>query len=247
MFAAFLDFYVRVFTTLLPALALTFVAVSAQRADLSAKQTAQVLGTLGLVYGLWSAAASMLGERGVLMPPETVTGVPYILIFLFGGTAVLAGLGRLTRPGRAVTDRADQRALMVFQVPRVMGGVFLAGWAFGVIPWQFALPAGLGDIWAGVAGWQAYRALRHGAENARTLVWRANIIGMADFAVAVVTGLMTSEGFLHVMAVERPNIINQYPLVLFPALFVPIFLTAHILSVVRLRQDTGSATLASPT
>ncbi|MBN9669330.1 hypothetical protein [Roseibium aggregatum] len=236
MFATFLEFYVRVFTTMLPALALTTIALSARRAELPWKTTAWVMAGMGLLFGLWHALAARMGELNLLMPPQTVTSTPYILFFLLGGAALLVVLARIPRLGRTITDAADQRVLMLFQVPRVMGAVFLLGWALGEIPWQFALPAGLGDVWAGVAGWQAYRALESGRDDAEATVWRANLIGVADFVVAVLTGIMTSEGFAHIMAQSDPNIINRYPLVLFPALFVPVFLAAHIISVFRLRQ-----------
>lgn len=237
MFSTFLEFYVRAFATLLPVLAVTAVAVAAHRAGLTRASTVIVLAALGLLFGLWYALAARLGELGILAPPETATGVPYILFFLFGGTAVLVVLALATATGRKLLAGADQREIIAFQVPRVMGAIFLVGWAVGDIPWQFALPAGVGDIWAGIAGWQAYRALEAGQENATALLWRANIIGILDFAVAVLTGLMTSEGFLHLMAIENPNIINDFPLVLFPAFFVPIFLAAHVFSIMKLRSS----------
>lgn len=235
MFPIFLEFYVRVFAILLPVLAVTAVAVAAHRAGLSRSSTVGVLAVLGLLFAVWYALAARLGELGILAPPETATGVPYILFFLFGGTALLVLLAFATASGRRLFAGADQRELIAFQAPRVMGGIFLIGWAVGDIPWQFALPAGLGDIWAGIAGWQALRALEAGRADATALVWRANIIGLLDFAVAVLTGLMTSVGFLHVMALENPNIINNFPLVLFPAFFVPIFLAAHVFSIMKLR------------
>ena len=117
-----------------------------------------------------------------------------------------------------------------------MGGVFLIGWLAGRIPPEFAIPAGLGDIWAGVAGYQASRALAAGAPNARRLLVRANLIGMGDIMVAVSLGIITSEGMFHVLANDAPNIINDYPLVLFPAFFVPIFLGFHLMSISRLRS-----------
>ena len=106
----------------------------------------------------------------------------------------------------------------------------------GALPWQFAIPAGIGDIWAGIAGYQAYVALKTGAPDARAKLVRANIIGLADFVVAVGTGLITSEGFLHLLSHDAPNIINLHPLSMFPAFFVPIFLAFHLLSISRLRQ-----------
>lgn len=245
MFSAFLEFYVRAFATLLPVLAVTAVAVAAHRAGLTRASTVVVMAALGLLLGLWYALAARLGELGILAPPETATGVPYILFFLFGGTAVLVLLALATGSGRKLLAGADQREIIAFQAPRVMGVIFLVGWAVGDIPWQFALPAGVGDIWAGIAGWQAYRALEAGRENATALVWRANIIGLLDFAVAVLTGLMTSEGFLHVMAMENPNIINDFPLVLFPAFFVPIFLAGHVFSIMKLRSSARLSALSA--
>lgn len=241
MFSTFLEFYVRAFATLLPVLAVTAVAVAANRAGLTRSSTVVVLAVLGLLFGVWYALAARLGELGILAPPETATGVPYILFFLFGGTALLVLLAMATATGRNLLAAADQRELIGFQAPRVMGVIFLVGWAAGDIPWQFALPAGLGDIWAGIAGWQAYRALETGRADATALVWRANVIGLLDFAVAVLTGLMTSAGFLHVMAPENPNIINDFPLVLFPAFFVPIFLAAHVFSIMKLRRSARMA------
>ncbi|MBG6145275.1 membrane protease YdiL (CAAX protease family) [Labrenzia sp. EL_142] len=245
MFSTFLEFYVRAFATLLPVLAVIAVAIAAQRAKLSLRKTAIALSVLGIVLGLWYALAARAGELGLLMPPQTPTGIPYVLIFLFGGAGLLVLLGSATHAGRRIAESADQREMIAFQVPRVMGFVFLVGWAFGEIPWQFALPAGVGDIWVGIAGWQAFKALEQGRANANALVWRANIIGLADFAIAVLTGVLTSEGFLHVMALEEPNIINNFPLVLFPAFFVPIFLAAHIFSILQLRRAARHKTVTA--
>ena len=128
-------------------------------------------------------------------------------------------------------------AVAAFQIPRVMGGVFLIGWIAGGIPAEFAIPAGLGDIWAGIAGYQASRALATNAPNAHRLLARANVIGIADFVVAVGTGIMTSEGFLHILSKDAPNIVNDYPLALFPAYFVPIFLGFHLIAISRMRAE----------
>jgi hypothetical protein len=39
--------------------------------------------------------------------------------------------------------------LVAAQVYRVGGGLFLVLWADGRLPWQFALPAGIGDVTTG--------------------------------------------------------------------------------------------------
>jgi len=143
--------------------------------------------------------------------------------------------------GRAILGGLDQRLLIGFQIPRLMGAVFLLGWAMGDIPWQFALPAGLGDIWAGVAAIQAVRAIDRGDADADRLLWRANIIGLSDFVVAVSIGVITTPGFLHLLAQDAPNIINTYPLALFPGYFVPIFIAFQLFSIGALRRGSQLA------
>jgi hypothetical protein len=108
----------------------------------------------------------------------------------------------------------------------------------GDIPALFAIPAGIGDILAGIAGWQASRALAVGKPEARRLLARANLIGIVDFVVAVGLGIVTSQGLAHLFAHEAPNIINDYPLAMFPAYIVPIFLGFHFIAIARMRQES---------
>ena len=237
MFHAFLEAYVLAFAVLLPAMFVLLAAIGALGAGFSHARTISISAGLAGLFGLWFALASAMAGAELLMPPSTITGPPYVLMLMIGGALTLWGLARFTAPGRAITDALDQSHLIGFQIPRVMGGVFLIGWALGAIPWQFAIPAGLGDIWAGVASYQAMQAVRRGDANADRLVLRANIIGLADFVVAVSTGLLTSEGFLHLLSQDAPNIINQYPLALFPGFFVAIFLAAHFISLSRMASD----------
>ncbi|MDI3336266.1 hypothetical protein QKW60_07600 [Defluviimonas aestuarii] len=235
MFQLFLEFYVHAFAVLLPAGATAIIAIYALRAGLPRRMI--VTATLGLatLFALWHAGAAAMTEAGLIMPPPTLLDPPYVMMFLIGGAVLLWALARLTSAGRSITDTMGQDVLIGVQSFRVMGWVFVLGWALGAIPWQFALPAGLGDIWAGVAGYRAMRAVNRGAPDADAMVFRANIIGLADFAVAVFTGLITSQGFLHLLAQDNPNIINAWPLGLFPAFFVPIFIAFHLLSLGRLR------------
>lgn len=232
----FLEAYVRFFAAFLPALALGMVALAAMQARLPMPRVLRAVAVGAAALGLWFAVAAGLTQAGIMMPPSTATEPPFILMMMLGGAALLWALVRWTPTGRAISDSADQRLLIGFQIPRVMGFVFLIGWAYGAIPWQFALPAGLGDVWAGVAAYQAYRAVDRGDANAPRLVMRANVIGLLDFVVAVLTGLMTSEGFLHLMSRDAPNIINAWPLGLFPSFFVGLFIAVHLLSIGALRR-----------
>mgnify|MGYP001818158746 FL=1 len=238
MLSDFFLAYVHFFAVLLPVLAIGIVATGAARARLDGADLGWALILMATILGLWYAVAMHLSEANVFNVPATLMDPPVVLMFLFGGAALLWGLARLTERGRSISDQVDLGTLAAFQIPRAMGGVFVLGWALGVIPWQFALPAGLGDIWAGVAGYQAWRAVRTGAADARRKVIQANVIGMADFGVAVLTGIMTSEGFLHLMAHDTPNIINLHPLAMFPGFFVPLFLAFHFVSLSKLRLSS---------
>ncbi len=225
--------YVHVFFILLPGLALAIIALGAARAGLGGAALARaVLWPAGLL-SLWGAGAMALSESGAFMVPATLAEPPVVLVSMLGGAVTLWLLATRTQTGQAILDRTDPGLLIAFQIPRVMGAIFVVGWAAGVIPWQFALLAGLGDIWAGIEGW---RACAEGGPDARARVLRANIVGLGDFVVAVLVGITTSEGFAHLMAHETPNIINLHPLAMFPGYFVAIFLAFHFVSLSRLRS-----------
>lgn len=241
MFETFATFYVETFGILLTAAAIGLLALGAERAGLPARRMAWTLGGFSAILAIWFVAMGPLARAGILLPPPTVTDPPFALMPLIGGALILWLLGRFTATGRAIIGGLDQRHLIGFQVFRVMGGLFLLGWAMGNIPWQFALPAGIGDVWAGIAAMQALGALNRGADNAHALVLRANVIGLADFVVAVLTGLITSEGFLHLLSQDAPNIINLYPLALFPAYFVPLFIGFHLFSLASLGRRSEAA------
>lgn len=228
--------YVRFFVVFLPALAVMIVAVSAIRAGLTGADLRRGLLVPAGVLALWAAIALQLSQANIFNVPATMGEPPVVLMLLLGGAAALWALARLTATGRRISDAADPGLLAAFQIPRVMGGLFLIGWAAGVIPWQFALPAGLGDIWAGIVGYQAWKAVRTGAPDARRKLVLANVIGIGDFVIAVLTGIATSEGFAHLWARDVPNIINLHPLAMFPGFFVPLFLAFHLVLISRLRQ-----------
>lgn len=241
MFVDIATVYVNAFGVFLSAAALGLLTLGGVRAGVKPGPMIWTLGAVGAVLSIWFAAMGPVAQAGLLTPPPTVADPPFVLAPLIGGALLLWSLGRYTARGRAFLSGLDQRHLIGFQVFRVMGGLFLLGWAMGEIPWQFALPAGLGDVWAGVAAVQALVALNRGAAKARARVVQANLIGLADFAVAVSLGLITSEGFLHLAAFETPNIVNQYPLALFPAFFVPLFIAFHLFSLGALRRSRGRA------
>jgi hypothetical protein len=111
------------------------------------------------------------------------------------------------------------------------------GWARGVIPGVFALPAGIGDVTTGLLALPvAYHlASRTGAAARSAIAW--NIFGLVDFTIAVGIGLAIAPGPLQLIVPSIPNAgAGLYPTVLIPAFAVPSSILLHVLSLRQLRR-----------
>jgi hypothetical protein len=130
--------------------------------------------------------------------------------------------------------------LVAAQVYRVLGGIFLVLWLDGRLPWQFALPAGIGDVVTGGAAVAVAALLAQNAIGAHRATYAWSLFGIADLVVAVAMGAMTSPGRAHLLALDAPNLlISSYPLVMVPTFAVPLALMLH--GVVLWRLQRGAA------
>jgi hypothetical protein len=126
------------------------------------------------------------------------------------------------------------------QIYRVAGGIFLVLWADGRLPWQFALPAGIGDVATGSFAVVVAALLARKAAGAHRATYAWCLFGIADLVVAVTMGAMTSPGRAHLLALDAPNLlISSYPLVMIPTFAVPLALMLHGLVLWRLRRETA--------
>lgn len=123
-------------------------------------------------------------------------------------------------------DRISLRALTLFQVPRVLGGVafLVVGWG-GALPPVFALLVGFGDIVAGLAAAQALR----GSSRAAALQ-HAHMTGLADFAIGLTTGMT-----LGLMGDSRLVTIAELPLSQIVLWWVGMLTTAHVAVLRRIK------------
>ncbi len=125
-------------------------------------------------------------------------GVPAVVIALVLPLALGFGALWLAGPLQRVLDRPDVQPMFIaMQTYRVAGVGFLALTALGQLPAVFGVPAGLGDIVAGLTALPAANALKQGRLG-HAVAW--NAFGLLDLAVALTLGVGTGPGALHFIA-----------------------------------------------
>jgi hypothetical protein len=131
----------------------------------------------------------------------------------------------------------DLRLLTATQAWRAGGLGFLALYAHGILPGQFAWPAGLGDIAIGVtAPWVVMALMRNpGFVRSRAFaVW--NWLGILDLVTAVTSGALSS-GFIPGLRSEVTTAaMAELPMVLIPAYLVPLFIMFHATALLQARR-----------
>src|SRR6516225_10690272 len=144
--------------------------------------------------------------------------------------------------GRAVLDAMPPTWLVALQLYRLFGSWALAAGLRGVLPGLLAWPAGIGDVLTGLFALPAAIAVANGTAQGRraAIIW--NIFGLADFAVAITMGAITSPGPLQLIVPDVPSIgaAGAYPDVLTPAFVVLAGVLLHALSLRQLIRRSTS-------
>jgi hypothetical protein len=198
-----------------------------------------VLAAAGIVA--WGVVVFVLAHEGAFATTSD-TKVPVIAfgiaIPIVAGVALL----RLEAVRRAI-DRIPLHWLVGVQFYRVLGGLFLIGYAQDQLPAEFALPAGIGDIFVGVTAVAvAWLAATNGVERTRTTVLGWCALGIADLVVAVGTGFLSAPSIMQQLALDDPNnAISRYPFVLIPTFLVPVSVVLHVYVIHRLRAAAAIA------
>jgi hypothetical protein len=114
-------------------------------------------------------------------------------------------------------------------------------WADGHLPWQFALPAGIGDVTTGIVAVVVAAQLAQNGVGAHRATYAWCLFGIADLVVAIAMGAMTSPGQAHLLAFDAPNVLmTAYPLIIVPTFAVPLALMLHGLVLLRLRRGAAA-------
>jgi hypothetical protein len=211
-----------------------------ERTELAPRQRLGVWLAIVVPYTLWLAIIWSAAINGVFhLEASTLPLVP-MAIFL----PVIVGVPILLRSKRIgeVLDAMPTSWLVGLQVYRVLGGIFLVGWARGAIPSLFALPAGIGDVTTGLLALPVAYALaaRNRGAVRGAIAW--NIFGLLDFTIAVGIGLATAPGPFQFIVPSVPNAgLGLYPTVLIPAFAVPSSILLHVLSLRQLSRARRQA------
>jgi hypothetical protein len=222
------------------AVALGLIWTGAFRIEGSAQSRYATAGALSVTLIAWLAIAQYVGSRNAYFA-TTDTAVPTVLLGLTIPLAIAAVGLRLSGGIASLVSAIPLPWIVAAQIYRVGGGIFLVLWADGRLPWQFALPAGIGDVTTGCLAVVVAARLAQNAAGARSAVYAWCLFGIADLIAAITLGAMTSPGRPHLLAFEAPNLlITSYPLVMTPTFAVPLALMLHGIVLWRLRRASVS-------
>lgn len=96
----------------------------------------------------WLAVAQYLGSANAYFATRE-NAVPTVLFGLLIPLMTAAVGLRLSGSFASLLSAIPLHWIVAAQVYRIGGGIFLVLWADGRLPWQFALPAGIGDVMTG--------------------------------------------------------------------------------------------------
>ena len=174
---------------------------------------AVLAGWAALVLGL--IAAGVYADAGE--PPLALMATVASPLVAF------AAAYRLVPGFRGYVLALDPTLVLGAQLWRVVGLAFLFALAFGELPADFAVPAGVGDVATGVAALAVIVALsRRTLTRGRLYAFTA--LGVGDFLMAIATGLAL-----------RPEALDLWPLIIFPTMMVPFFAVLHVIAVLQAR------------
>lgn len=200
--------------------------------DLTAGQRRTTWLAVMIPYTLWMAVAWSGAINGAF---RTGTRLPALPSAIFLPVIIGAPLLLFSKRVGQVLDAMPASWLVGLQLYRVFGSWALVAGLRGTLPGVFGLPAGLGDTLTGLFAVPAAIAVAtRGAQGQKAAIaW--NIFGLADFAVAITLGGITSPGPLQLIVPDVPSIgAGAYPGVLTPAFAVPSSILLHALSLRQL-------------
>jgi hypothetical protein len=168
--------------------------------------------------GAWLLLATLVSASGALRaarPP-----LPQVLIAVLVAGLLLVGL--LPAGARRWLRSVPLAWLVAIHLTRFVGVYFLVLYGAGRLPYEFAVPGGIGDVVAAFGAlYLLARAAPGRAPRALLLAW--NAFGLLDILFVVATAAR--------MARMRPGSMTELfglPLALLPTFVVPLIIFSHV-------------------
>ncbi len=185
------------------------------------------------MFGWLAVLFGVISTQGVLS--TDISSVAFYAVILSGVAAVGALLFGVT-PIRQFVLSLDQRQLMLLQGVRIyFGAAFLIQGGLGLLPGTFGLIDGLTHISAGFFALIAAFAVAAGVQ-ARRRAWFANAFGLGDILVVATT----------LAFVLLEDIGPHHPMMYAVFLPAPLWLWAHVISIVKLAGDRHQTNRSAP-
>jgi hypothetical protein len=223
------------FGTIATVAALVFGLNRALRsANWAARDRAKAVWTGIVLLVLLYLAAEIPARLGIYHRPSEVPLIQFGLLVPIGFVLLLFFFWQSFR---RTIEAIPQQWLVGIQLYRALGVIFLILYAMDKLPAVFAIPAGAGDVFVGLAAPSVALASIRKSPNADRILRRWNIFGLADLVVALFAGFLSSPSPLQILARNHPNeLVTQYPLVIVPVFLVPIAILLHLASLRKLKQ-----------
>jgi len=215
--------------------AVVVVAVSIFGLHRQVRTTGRATYSVSALLVAWFFAALWLTWSGFYQgSPTRIPTIPFGLFIPIAAGIVLFWRWSLLR---RIVESIPQEWIVGVQVYRVLGLTFLVLYAAGQLPGEFAWPAGVGDILVGLLAPMAAVAYARRSRGSEGLLRAWNLLGLADLAVAVTTGFLTSPSPVQLLALDHPNqLVSAFPLAMIPVFLVPLSVLLHLASLHKLRQ-----------
>ena len=213
-----------------------------ERTSLTPKQRQASWLSIMIPFTLWATAAWTAAIDGAFRAgASSLPLLPAaILLPVIVGTPVLLMSKRIGQ----LLDAMPATWLIALQLYRIFGSQWLAYWLGGSLPGLWALPAGTGDVLTGLFAIPAAIAVASGTAEGRRAAILWNVLGLADFAVAITLGMIMSPGPFQLIIPQGPSMaVDSFPNVLTPAFVVPSSILLHALSLRQLFRRRTAETV----
>jgi hypothetical protein len=180
---------------------------------------------------IWYLFITIIAKQGIFQPVKSQFNpiLPVLLLGLFGSYLIFTKW----KVFRVLLLSTPVSWIVIIQFFRIEGGIFLILLNQNLLPPQFALPAGIGDIFIGITSLPVAWALHNKKLWAPIVTRWWCYLGILDLIIAVTMGALTSPSPLQnliSLPFEPTNLlIGTYPLVMIPIFRVPFAITLHLL------------------